>query len=480
MPADDLREFLADLDRHGQLVTVTDQVRTEPDLGAAAAAAPKLGDNGPALLFTDVEGFRDPRIVLNAHGSWANHAIALGMPPQTPVREQVEEFSRRWAAFPVPPERRADPPFARNQVTGDDVALFDLLPLFRLNEGDGGFYLDKAAIISRDPDDPESSGKQNVGTYRLQCRDQRHLGIQPVPQHDVAVHLRTAEERGEDLPVAIALGNEPTIPIVAGMPLAYDRSEYEMAGALRGSPCPIATGPETGLDVPWGTEVLIEGVVLGGTREFEGPFGEFTGAYSGGRSMPVIRIDRISYRDDPYFEHLYLGMPWTEVDYLIGPTTCVPLLEQLRAEFPEVVAVNAMYTHGMAVVVSVRNRFGGFGKAVGTRVMSTPHGLGYCKIVIVVDETVDPFDMAQVMWAISTKVHPAHDLVTLPNMSIMPLDAGAQPRGISHKLVIDATAPAPPETRGDHGHGVTPPPETADWVGRLTRLVRRTRSEGVS
>ncbi len=170
-----------------------------------------------------------------------------------------------------------------------------------------------------------------------------------------------------------------------------------------------------------GAEVVIEGVIEGRKREIEGPFGEFTGHYSGGRNMTVIRVDRISYRTDPIFEHLYIGMPWTEVDYLIAANTCVPLYQQLKAEFPEVRAVNAMYTHGLVVIVSTAKRYGGFAKAVGLRVLSTPHGLGYAATVIVVDEDVDPFDLPQVMWAVSTKMNPAGDLIQLPNMSVLGL-----------------------------------------------------------
>jgi vanillate/4-hydroxybenzoate decarboxylase subunit C len=473
MPFDDLRGFLHALDDAGQLVRITDRVDPEPDLGAAACAAARLGPAAPGLLFTDVAGFDHPRIAMNLHGSWANHALALDLPAGTGVREQVEEFARRWQTFPVPAQRRPDPPFTENTVKGDQVDLFRLLPLFRLNPGDGGFYLDKAVIVSRDPDDPDHFGKQNVGIYRLQVKDRNRLGLQPVPQHDIAVHLRHAEERGEDLPVAIALGNEPVITITAGTPLAYDQSEYEMAGALRGAPYPIAAAPGTGLDVPWGAEVVLEGVVLGGQREVEGPFGEFTGHYSGGRRMPVIRIDRISYRTDPIFEHLYLGMPWTEIDYLMGPATCLPLMQQLRAEFPEVTAVNAMYTHGLVAIVATTSRYGGFAKAVGMRAMTTPHGLGYCKIVIVVDADVDPFDLPQVMWALSTKVNPIQDVVTVPGLSVVPLDPSSDPAGITSKMIIDATTPVPPETRGHASQPVTPPPGADAWISRLTDMLAR-------
>ncbi|HTF46602.1 MAG TPA: non-oxidative hydroxyarylic acid decarboxylases subunit C [Pseudonocardia sp.] len=472
MAYDDLRAFLAELDAAGQLLRISERVAAEPDLGAAATAAARLGDAAPALYFDNVAGFTDARIALNVHGSWANHALALGLDPATPVKEQVAEFARRCERFPVKPEFREAPPFQGNVREGEDVDLFDVLPLFRLNVGDAGFFLDKAAVISRDPADPENFGKQNAGIYRLQVKGPRTVGLQPVPMHDIALQLGVAETLGEDLPVAIALGNDPTVTIAAGMSLDYDQSEYEMAGALRGEPLPLAVGPSTGLDVPWGCEVLLEGRVLAGRRQFEGPFGEFTGHYSGGRNMPLIEIDRISYRTDPIFESLYLGMPWTELDYLIGPATCVPLLHQLREAFPEVQAVNAMYTHGLLAIISTRRRYGGFARAVGLRALTTPHGLGYCKIVIMVDEDVDPFNLPQVMWALSTKVNPAGDLVQLPNMPVVMLDPSASPPGISDKLVIDATTPVAPDQRGNFEFPVGDRPETAEWVGRLNALMR--------
>jgi UbiD family decarboxylase len=471
MPFDDLRGFLTALDSAGQLLRVTDEVDAEPDLGAAATAAARLGERAPALCFESVRGFGPVRIALNVHGSWANHAVALGMDPPTPVGEQVAEFTRRSALAPVAPVHKADPPFAENVLEGDDVDLFGVLPLFRLNTGDGGFFLDKAAVISRDPDAPDDFGKQNVGIYRMQVKGKRALGLQPVPMHDIAAHLRTAEARGEDLPVAIAIGNDPVVTIAAAMPLPYDASEYALAGALRQDSVPLAKGPLTGLDVPWGCEVLIEGRVEARAREVEGPFGEFTGHYTGGRRMPVITIDRISYRTAPVYETLYLGKPWGEIDYLLGPATCIPLLEQLRQDFPEVRAVNAMYTHGLVAIVSTGRRFGGFARTVGLRALTTAHGLGYCKIVIVVDEDVDPFDLPQVMWAVSTKVNPARDVIQLPGMSVMALDPSSDPPGINDKLVIDATTPAAPDSRGRFESPVTDRPETAEWISRLSSLM---------
>ncbi|EES6386900.1 RNA polymerase sigma factor RpoS [Escherichia coli] len=347
--------------------------------------------------------------------------------------------------------------------------LREILPLFRLN--DGGFYLDKACVVSRDPLDPDNFGKQNVGIYRMEVKGKRKLGLQPVPMHDIALHLHKAEERGEDLPIAITLGNDPIITLMGATPLKYDQSEYEMAGALRESPYPIATAPLTGFDVPWGSEVILEGVIESRKREIEGPFGEFTGHYSGGRNMTVVRIDKVSYRTRPIFESLYLGMPWTEIDYLMGPATCVPLYQQLKAEFPEVQAVNAMYTHGLLAIISTKKRYGGFARAVGLRAMTTPHGLGYVKMVIMVDEDVDPFNLPQVMWALSSKVNPAGDLVQLPNMSVLELDPGSSPAGITDKLIIDATTPVAPDNRGHYSQPVVDLPETKAWAEKLTAML---------
>ncbi|MCY7978609.1 phenolic acid decarboxylase BsdC [Bacillus inaquosorum] len=473
MAYQDFRGFLAALEKEGQLLTVNEEVKPEPDLGAAARAASNLGDKSPALLFNNIYGYHNAQIAMNVIGSWPNHAMMLDMPKDTPVKEQFFEFAKRYDQFPMPVKREETAPFHENEIT-EDINLFDILPLFRINQGDGGYYLDKACVISRDLEDPDNFGKQNVGIYRMQVKGKDRLGIQPVPQHDIAIHLRQAEERGINLPVTIALGCEPVITTAASTPLLYDQSEYEMAGAIQGEPYRIVKSKLSDLDVPWGAEVVLEGEIIAGEREYEGPFGEFTGHYSGGRSMPIIKIKRVYHRNNPIFEHLYLGMPWTECDYMIGINTCVPLYQQLKEAYPnEIVAVNAMYTHGLIAIVSTKTRYGGFAKAVGMRALTTPHGLGYCKMVIVVDEDVDPFNLPQVMWALSTKMHPKHDAVIIPDLSVLPLDPGSNPSGITHKMILDATTPVAPETRGHYSQPLDSPLTTKEWEQKLMDLINR-------
>jgi UbiD family decarboxylase len=189
----------------------------------------------------------------------------------------------------------------------------------------------------------------------------------------------------------------------------------------------------------------------------------------------VIEIDRVSHRKDPIYEGLYLGKPWTELDYCQALTTCGPIYVQLKATFPEVVAVNALYTHGLVVIVSTRCRYGGFAKSVGMRVLSTPHGLGYATIVIVVDQNVDPFDLNQVMWALSVKVNPKEDVMILPNLSVNLIDPAGEPAGMIHKMVIDATTPIAPDRRGHYGQELDQPQQTDAWRKKLAALVKELR-----
>jgi UbiD family decarboxylase len=216
----DFREFLSVLEQQKQLVRVTDPVKLEPDLAAASAAATKLGNRSPALLFNNIAGYQNAQISTNVHGSWTNHALALGMDPDTGIKDQFLEFVRRYRMYPGQLQRVTSAPW-QEVVIDKDINLFEILPLFRWNQGDGGFFIDKPCVVSRDPDDWNNDDVENVGCYRLQVKDKNHLGIQTVPQHDIALQLAHAEARGQDLPVAIALGNEPLIMLMAATPMLY-------------------------------------------------------------------------------------------------------------------------------------------------------------------------------------------------------------------------------------------------------------------
>lgn len=471
----DLREFLKLLESENQLVRIKDEVMPEPDLSAIGRSAPNM-ENGPAVLIEKIKGYKNPA-VLNVHGSWQNIALMLNLPKDTPVKEQFFALKELWAKYPVKPVwvDKKDAP-VKEVIIDKDINLFDVLPLFRINTNDAGFYLSKALIVSRNPENPDSYDEQNAGTYRIQVKGKDKVAIQPLPFHDIAVHLRNAEEKNEPLPIAICLGNDPTLTFMASTPIAYVQSEYDFAGALKGAPVELTKSENGNLDIPARSEVVLEGYIEPRVREVEGPFGEFPGSYSGARRQPIVKITKITHRQNPIFENLYLGMPWTEIDYLMALNTCIPLYEQLKRDFPEVVAVNAMYTHGIGAIVSTKSRFGGYGKAVAMRLLSTPHGMPYTKIVIVVDEFVDPFNLEQVMWALTTRVRPDKDVFKIPYAPGMPLDPSSEPMGMHTKLVIDATTPVAPDPHRDT-QLLEMPEKTDEWSQILRDLIKKGGNE---
>ncbi|WP_088224874.1 non-oxidative hydroxyarylic acid decarboxylases subunit C [Desulfosporosinus sp. FKB] len=464
----DLREFLALLEQENQLVRIEEELMPEPDLSAIGRAAPNL-DNGPAVLVEKVTGYKNS-VVLNVHGSWQNHALMLGLPKDTSIQDQFFTLDKLWSDYPVKPVWVKDAPCKEIKIT-EGINLFELLPLFRINKFDGGFYLSKALVVSKDLDEPDNVDKENVGIYRIQVQGKDRLSIQPLPFHDIAIHLRKAEELNQPLPIAICLGNDPVLSFMASTPIEYVQSEYAFAGALKGEPIELTKSEVAGLDIPARSEIILEGYIIPRERHIEGPFGEFPGSYSGARLQPEIKIHTITHRANPIFENLYLGMPWTEIDYLMALNTSIPLFRQLKRDFPEVVAVNAMYTHGIGVIVSTKSRLGGYGKAVAMRLLSTPHGMPYSKIVIIVDEFVDPFNLPQVMWALTTRVRPSKDVILIPWAPGMPLDPSSEPAGMHTKLIIDATTPVAPDV-GRETELLDVPVKTDYWTNYLKNTVR--------
>ena len=164
-------------------------------------------------------------------------------------------------------------------------------------------------------------------------------------------------------------------------------------------------------------------------------------------------------------------MPWSEIDYLMALNTSVPIYKQLKTDFPEIVAVNAMYTHGMTEIISMKPRYGGQATGAAFRLLSTPHGMPYCHNVIVVDDVVDPFDLDQVMWALSTRVRPDKDVKVVPNCAGMPLNPTEEVPGITAKLIIDATTPVDPEPMKRSVELLKDPARTAEYAKIIADLM---------
>lgn len=439
-----LRDFLNALADHGQLAKWAPRVSLEPDVRELGAAAAGDAGQGPAVLIDDIAGYPGARITLNVHGSFANLAILLGQPPASSVRELFEVMAGRWrdARGSIEHVGVEDAPVASVRQTRD-INLYELLPLFRVNLYDGGFYISKASTVSRDPDDRESFDKQNVGVYRIQVHGPDLVSIMTAPSHDLSRQVRAAEASGATLPVAIMIGSHPIVTLFGGTPLRYAESEYAFSAAMMDEPLRLLT-TDADLDVVADSEMVLLAELVHGGRVTEGPFGEFPGTYTGMSRSPLYRVKEVLSRERPIFDNLTLGPRWGELDTLIGINTCVPVFVDLREEFPEVVAVNALYQHGLTAIIAVSNRYGGFAKSVAMRALGSPHGLMYLKNVILVDADVDPFDLERVMWSLSTRTR-VDDIIVLRDTPLVPLDPSAINPGKGHRLIIDATRATAPD-----------------------------------
>ena len=470
-----LRDFLDLLDENGQLSVWEEEVLPEPDIRNIAVAAGRDAMHGPAVLLTNIMGYPGKQVVVGVHGSFTNLALLLGRPKGTPVKELFYEMVNRWGSDEpliewVSPE--AAPVHGTRVET--DINLYELLPLYRINEYDGGFYIDKANVVSRDPSDPENFGKQNVGIYRIQVHGPDLFSLDSVPSHDMGQHIRIAERERADLNIAVMIGNHPALAMFAGTPLNYEESEYAYASQMMGAPLELTT-TGNGLDILANSEMVIEATMINNERVLEGPFGEFPGTYSGVRRLNVFRVTSVSYRDDPIFESLHIGSKsWCEHDTLLGINTCAPIYNQLKQNFPEIVAVNALYQHGLTAVIAVKNRFAGFAKSVALRALGTPHGLMYLKNLIMVDADIDPFDLNQVIWSLSNRTR-ADDIIVLPNMPLSDADPSAEVGGKGHRLIIDATSYMPPDRLSVNSNLVESPAgaEIEDLQRRLDELRRK-------
>ncbi|HAC34539.1 MAG TPA: UbiD family decarboxylase, partial [Gammaproteobacteria bacterium] len=126
--------------------------------------------------------------------------------------------------------------------------------------------------------------------------------------------------------------------------------------------------------------------------------------------------------------------------------------------------------HGLTGIIAVHQRYGGFAKTVAMRALSTPHGSMYLKNLIMVDADVDPFNLTEVMWALSVKTR-HEDVIVVPAMAGIPVDPAAVTAGRSHKLIIDATTHAAPDPKGVDSFMVEPP--AGPTIDALQQMVHR-------
>jgi 4-hydroxy-3-polyprenylbenzoate decarboxylase len=329
-----------------------------------------------------------------------------------------------------------------NSMRGRNVDLTKL-PAPYWHRKDGGPFIGSGSIIiMRDPD----GGWINASIYRVQVHGKNRVTIQfDHPGRHGAIIAKKYWDQGKSCPVAVVNGEDPALFIAGFEYLPDGHAEYDFAGAIKGAPIEVLSGPLTGLPLPAQAEIILEGELLPDSRITlpEGPFGEFTGYYAAdARPCPVMQVSAIHHRDDP----ILLGSPPMKPPrFHFGlPFRAASIWSNLEtAGVTDVVGV-WQHVAQLMTVVAIKQRYAGHAKRAALIAAANSY-MG--RLVVVVDDDVDPSNLADVMWAVTTRCEPAEQIDIVRNAWSSALDPripDEQKRaGItSHsKAIIEAVRP---------------------------------------
>jgi 4-hydroxy-3-polyprenylbenzoate decarboxylase len=443
-----LRTWLDTVEKFGELRRVTG-AHWDVELGAIA----ELSYQRPqpmALLFDDIVGYPSGRRVLTGSTGSARrlgHTLRLGHDlDDAGLVAALRGKPSRWAAAAAdfPPRTVTDSPLLANVVEGPEVNLLSL-PVPRWHSGDGGRFIGTGClVVTSDPD----TGAINGGCYRMEVQDEgRSATVNAVPGKHGAAHIQRWFDRDGRAPVVVSFGHDPVLLVTGGTEVPAGISELAYAGAIAGERVPVLLGEHTGLPIPAGSEIAIEGWLCPENVRDEGPFGEWTGYYSGRRRpAPALEIVRMYHRDDP----IQLGAPPGKPphDYSYMRTVMKSAMIEDALVGAGVTGVRGAWAHEpgggrLFLAVSIENRHAGHARQVGHLTAQLPTAAYMNRFVVVVDEDIDPANLAEVVWAMSTRCDPARDIDIITGTWGSKLDPmlaeGAPP--YNSRAVIDACRP---------------------------------------
>ncbi len=464
----DLREFIARLEALGELKRVT--VPVDPRLEVTEICDRVLRAGGPALLFERPVGHAMP-LLANLFGTVRRVALGLGRETVTDLRALGEQLAllrdpqppgglrEAWRQLPIykqalamRPRRVGSGPCQDLVAQGEAVDL-STLPIQTCWPEDAGPLLSWGLVVTRGP----HGGRQNIGIYRQQVIGRDRLIVRWLAHRGGALDFQAwqAARPGEPFPVAVVVGADPATLLAAVMPIPDGLSEYQFAGLLRGERTELLACPDSGLDVPARAEIVLEGVITPGDEADEGPFGDHTGYYNETERYPVLTVQRLSRRRDAIYHSTYTGHPPDE-PAVLGAALNELFVPLLRRQFPEVVDFY-LPPEGCSyrvALVSIRKQYPGHASRVMFGVWSYLRQFLYTKFIVVVDDDIDVRDWQDVVWAISTRVDPARDVLLAERTPIDVLDFASPQPGLGSKMGLDATNKWPGETTREWGRPI--------------------------
>lgn len=402
MQFDDLRAFIKKVDSVGELKTVNG-ADTKSEIGAITEIT-AWSDEHPAILFDEIPGYpKGWRVLSHSFDSYKRMQLLYGFPEGLKGKELVKWWKEKLDQYePVPPEEVSTGPVMENVLEGDDVDLTKF-PAPVWHAADAAPYLATGgASVLRDPD----TGRLNIGCYRGMLYDRNTMGHHLAGGHHGQIIRDKYFQRGENCPVVVSLGNDPTWTLAGAENMGFNQSELEYGGFLRGAPWEVIYGRHTGLPFLASAEIVLEGEILHPDNEpkrVEGPWGEGLGYYASGFPQPPIRVKAIYHRNDP----IVMGEPtlrFRNRGSAGGFAQAARRWHMLDRSGLE--GIQGVGQAGPFLVISVKQAYSGHVMRVADYAMV---GLADRppRFLVIVDDDIDPTNTRLVMWAISTRVDPA-------------------------------------------------------------------------
>jgi 4-hydroxy-3-polyprenylbenzoate decarboxylase len=461
MKYNDLRDFIAQLDKLGELKRVS--IPVSPYLEMTEICDRVLRAQGPAVLFENPVGHKIP-VLANLFGTPRRVALAMGEESITALREvgkllaYLKEpepprgLKDAWEKWPVlkqvltmSPKLLSSAPCQEVVWEGKDVDL-SRLPIQHCWPGDVAPLITWGLVVTRGP----HKQRQNLGIYRQQVLGPDKVIMRWLVHRGGALDYRDHCQKNPDqpFPVAVVIGADPATILGAVTPVPDTLSEYQFAGLLRGAKTELVKCLGSDLQVPASAEIVLEGAIHPNETALEGPYGDHTGYYNEQETFPVFTIDRITMRRDPIYHSTYTGKPPDE-PAMLGVALNEVFVPLLQKQFPE---ISDFYlppegcSYRMAVV-SIRKQYAGHAKRAMFGIWSFLRQFMYTKFIVVVDDDIDVRDWKEVIWAITTRADPVRDTLLVENTPIDYLDFASPVSGLGGKMGLDATNKWPGETQ---------------------------------
>lgn len=464
----DLRDFLSLLERKGELKRITQPI--DPYLEMTEIADRTLRAGGSALLFENPKGYDMP-VLCNLFGTVKRVVMGMGQEDINALREvgkllaflkepkPPKSFRDLFAKLPqfkqllnMPTKVLGSAPCQQQVWQGDDVD-FSRIPVMYCWPEDAAPLITWGLTVTRGP----HKERQNLGIYRQQVLSKNKVIMRWLSHRGGALDYQEWRQvhPSERFPVAVVIGADPATILGAVTPVPDTLSEYAFAGLLRGSKTEVVTCLSCNLDVPASAEIVLEGYIEPGDMAPEGPYGDHTGYYNEVNNFPVLTVTHITQRRDAIYHSTYTGRPPDE-PAILGMALNEVFVPFLQQQFPEIVDFY-LPPEGCSyrlAVVTIKKQYAGHAKRVMMGVWSFLEQFMYTKFVIVCDDDINTRDWNDVIWAITTRMDPARDIVLVENTPIDYLDFASPVSGLGSKVGLDATNKWPGETERKWGRPI--------------------------